>query len=78
MTKLSHVPVGTAATITTLQGSGHARLRLLDLGFVPGQQICPVQAAPGGDPVAYRVRGTIIALRQQDAATIDVVPEVTP
>lgn len=46
--------------------------RLLDLGFYIGTPIKRVLTSPKGDPVAYRVRGTTIALRNNDAKYIEV------
>ncbi|BBW95959.1 MULTISPECIES: FeoA family protein [Geobacillus] len=43
------------------------RRRLLDLGFVPGGEIEVGQKSPLGDPTAYRVRGTTIALRKEES-----------
>jgi DtxR family Mn-dependent transcriptional regulator len=51
---------------------GPARRRLLDLGIVPGALITAEFASPGGDPVAYRVRGALIALRGSQAELIQV------
>jgi ferrous iron transport protein A len=44
----------------------------MDLGFVPGSEIRPLFAAPMGDPRAYLVCDTVIALRQRDAAAVAV------
>jgi len=51
---------------------GPQRRRLLDLGVVPGTRITAELASPGGDPVAYRIRGALIALRRQQAAWIEI------
>jgi DtxR family Mn-dependent transcriptional regulator len=49
---------------------GPDRRRLMDLGFVPGTVVGVDMAAPSGDPVAYRVRGALIALRRDQARMI--------
>lgn len=46
------------------------RDRLCGLGFSKGAQLVALFAAPGGDPVAYSVRGTVVALRKSDAEKI--------
>jgi DtxR family Mn-dependent transcriptional regulator len=51
---------------------GAERRRLLDLGFVPGTSIEVEMVSPGGDPTAYRVRGTLIALRRDQARLIRI------
>jgi len=43
---------------------GLQRRRLLDFGFVPGTEIKANLVGLGGDPVAYEVRGTVVALRK--------------
>ncbi len=53
---------------------GLQRTRLLDLGFVPGSRITPEFCSPSGYPIAFRVRGTLIALRRDQAGLIFVEP----
>jgi DtxR family Mn-dependent transcriptional regulator len=52
---------------------GVERRRMLDLGLVPGTEVRLVRRAPGGDPVAYRIRGAVLALRRQQADQIRIV-----
>jgi len=51
---------------------GAERRRLLDLGFVSGTPVEVEMVSPGGDPTAYRVRGTVVALRREQAGLIRV------
>jgi DtxR family Mn-dependent transcriptional regulator len=53
---------------------GFTRRRFLDLGLTPGTKILPELGNFFGDPRAYRVRGTLIALRKDQAARIWVKP----
>jgi len=53
---------------------GFTRRRFLDLGLTPGTIIFPELQNFFGDPRAYRVRGTLIALRKDQAAQIWVKP----
>jgi Fe2+ transport system protein FeoA len=53
---------------------GVERRRLLDLGIIPGTEIGVELVNPGGDPTAYRIRGTVIALRSSQARLIRVSP----
>jgi DtxR family Mn-dependent transcriptional regulator len=55
---------------------GAERRRLLDLGFVPGTDVAVEMVSPGRDPTAYRVRGTLIALRREQAGLIRIAPEL--
>ncbi len=61
-----------SATIHSLHLSGELRRRLLDLGFAPGIPVTPLFRSPLGDPTAYGVLGTVIALRKDEAGQIDV------
>lgn len=45
---------------------------MLDLGFVPGTKIQTVRKSPSGNPIAYLIRGTVIALRKEEADLIMV------
>lgn len=53
---------------------GFTRRRFLDLGLTPGTVVMPELKNFFGDPRAYRVRGTLIALRKDQAAQIWVKP----
>ncbi|WP_221029021.1 FeoA domain-containing protein [Actomonas aquatica] len=67
--RLSDLEDGGVAQVVTLLPScaGSERSRLLDLGFVPGSRIERVLNSPLHGPVAYEVRGTLIALRRSQA-----------
>ncbi len=60
------------AEIVTLDEAvqGFTRRRFLDLGLTPGTVIYPELQNFFGDPRGYRVRGTLIALRKDQAAQI--------
>jgi len=69
---LSDLPDQKEAEIVALDAScqGFTRRRLLDLGMTPGARLFPEMRNFFGDPRAYRVRGTLIALRREQAAQI--------
>lgn len=71
---LGDLPTGQTATVVGLSPAcrGQERRRLLDLGFVPGTAIEAEMRGPGGDPTAYRLRSTLIALRREQAAFIRI------
>jgi ferrous iron transport protein A len=47
--------------------------RLLEMGLLEGSRVEVLHQAPfGGDPLAIRVRGSIIALRRNEANHIEV------
>jgi DtxR family Mn-dependent transcriptional regulator len=51
---------------------GPERRRMLDLGILPGTLVQAEMNSPSGDPTAYRVRGALIALRDEQAVYINV------
>lgn len=47
--------------------------RLLEMGLLEGSMIEVVHEAPfGGDPIAVRIRGSLVALRRQEADAVEV------
>jgi DtxR family Mn-dependent transcriptional regulator len=73
---LSELPDHVQAEIVALDEAcqGYTRRRLLDLGMTPGAQLNAEMRNFIGDPRAYRVRGTLIALRKEQADQIWVRP----
>jgi DtxR family Mn-dependent transcriptional regulator len=71
---LADLAPGEGGRVRQVEITGFARRRLFDLGFTPGALVeC---AFPGafGEPQAYRVRGTLIALRGDQARRIEIDP----
>ncbi len=58
--------------ITRVGGKGEIRRRLLDMGVVMGAEVEVERVAPLGDPVQIKVKGYDLALRKQEAETIQV------
>ncbi len=71
-TSLADLPQGATAEVIALGGEGPERRRLIDLGILPGTTISVETRSPLGDPTAYRVRDTVIALRREQAGRIAV------
>jgi ferrous iron transport protein A len=69
---LNSLPIGKKGRITGLLSKGNERRRMLDLGFVQGSVVEALQKSPAGDPIAYFIRGAVIALRDEDAMKIFV------
>ena len=69
---LADLTPGSVCQIVSLELSGLLRRRILDLGIVPGTLIRCIRRGPSGDPTAYMVRETLIALKSEDAAQISV------
>jgi len=59
---------------------GLERRRLMDLGVLPGTVIQAEYSSSAGDPMAYRVRDALIALREEQARLIQItrIEEETP
>ncbi len=76
---LDKLSVGHIATVTSLHSASAERRRMLDLGILPGTKIENVMPSPLGDPVAYRIRESLVALRREQAELIEVeavAPEI--
>lgn len=69
---LNQLPVGKKASVTTLTSDGTTRRRMLDLGVVNGTEIEPLYKSPSGNPIAYLIRGAVIALRSDVSEKIMV------
>ena len=67
---LFEVNIGSRARISRLLSMGLSRRRMLDLGLIPGTVINVIRKSPLGDPIAYNIRGTLIALRKEEAEQI--------
>jgi DtxR family Mn-dependent transcriptional regulator len=72
MSRLSELKVGEKGEVTLISRAsrGSERRRFMDLGVLPGTMIAAELESPGGDPVAYRVRGALLALRRDQAEHI--------
>ncbi|MBC8545910.1 ferrous iron transport protein A [Clostridiaceae bacterium NSJ-31] len=67
---LYRVPEGKTAKVHSLQSTGSMRRRLQDIGLIEGTDVRCLQRSPAGDPVAYLIRGAVIALRSEDSSQI--------
>ncbi|HEX9172615.1 MAG TPA: FeoA domain-containing protein [Telluria sp.] len=80
-TTLDTLAAGQSGTVIHLapgdvHGGADISRRLMELGFVPGEQIRMLKRGmPGGDPLAVRVGQSTFALRRFEAALISVKPE---
>ena len=71
-TSLDKLEINKFAKISTLNCNGDLRRRLLDLGLIHGTTIKAILKSPMGNPIAYEVRGTTIAIRKEDSRFITV------
>jgi ferrous iron transport protein A len=71
---LRMLKVGGKARIARVQAEGELGRRIRDMGLVTGAQVEVVGAAPLKDPVALRLKGFTLSLRNNEADFIQVVP----
>ncbi len=69
---LDRLDLNTIGIVNEIKCSDSIKRRLLDMGLVKGTKIVPVLISPSKDPRAFEVRGTIIAIRKEDAVKIEV------
>ena len=69
---MASMKAGEKGYITHMIGGSPLARRLIDIGFATGTVIECLGRSPLGDPIAYAVKGTVIALRKEDAAYIFV------
>ena len=72
MTTLDKISTGELAVVVTVDTALSLKQRLYAIGLVPGTKVKAVQQSPAGNPRAYLVRGSVIALRNCDAEKIVV------
>ncbi len=70
MTRLEDLRTGEIGKIVKIVGNGPFRLRLMEMGFVPGTEVRVIRYAPLKDPVEYEVKGYHVSLRHEEAANI--------
>lgn len=70
MHTLNELNIGQSAKIKVLDIAGAQRRRMADLGLICGTTAKKTLESPFGDPCAYLVRGSVIALRNKNAEKI--------
>lgn len=68
-------PVGKDCLVHDIKATGPQRRRILDLGFIKNTKVHVIRRSPLGDPTAYLIRDTMIALRNEEASEIIVKME---
>jgi ferrous iron transport protein A len=71
-TNLRQMQVGQKAEIVSISAHGDFGRRIRDMGIVPGATIEIVGRAPLKDPVALRLQGFTLTLRNNEADWITV------
>ena len=70
--RLCDISPGEKALVSGMYSQGGIRRRLRDMGLVEGAEVECLMKSPLGDPVAYLIKGAVIALRREDAAAVTV------
>lgn len=71
---LRQLKLGQKATIAAISAAGELGRRIRDMGLMPGEEIEVVGRAPLQDPVALRLKGFTLTLRNNEADYITVTP----
>lgn len=70
--RLSELKTGDQAFILKVNGSGAFRKRILEMGFVRGQEVKSILNAPLKDPIKYGIMDYEVSLRRSEAVLIEV------
>jgi len=69
---LSKINLDEEVRVVEIDAEGELRRRFFDLGIIKNTIIEPLYISPFGDPKAYLIRGTVIAIRHDEANKIRV------
>ncbi len=69
--KLSELKIGQRATIIGFE-KDNISIKLMEMGFIPGETVRLEKLAPFGDPICILVAGYTLSLRIDEARTIEV------
>lgn len=70
LSSLNSMRVGDKVVVRKLDIEESMKRRLLDIGLVEGTEVECALKSPFGDPIAYFIRGALIAIRSNDASSI--------
>lgn len=69
---LADLSYGVRARVVSLTPHPSCTISLMELGIVPGAEVCVVRCAPLGDPLEVDVAGARLALRRNVADLVQV------
>ncbi len=70
---LADLQTGDRCMILKVHGHGGFRHRILELGFVRGEEVRVLKNAPLADPIEYEIMGSHVSLRRAEAKNIEVI-----
>lgn len=71
MMYLSELKLGQKGVVEWVN-QGPSSLRIMELGIVRGVEITLSSIAPTGNPLAFQLEDSIVSLRKEDAALVQV------
>lgn len=71
---MSATVCGQSFVVAAIRDGTPMKKRLCDIGVTTGATLTHLFDSPMGDPAAYLVRDTVVALRRADAREIEVYP----
>jgi len=69
---MRRMAINQRGVVSAVRAAGELGRRIRELGLVPGAEISIQQRAPLNDPVAVRVMGATLTLRNNEADYIEV------
>ena len=73
MKTAAELKFGEIGIINEIDENHPSSRRVLEYGFTPGQEIELLNISPFNDPMAFSVRGTVIAIRKNEAESIFIL-----
>lgn len=71
---LRQVNIGETVEVVSIKAQGELGRRIRDMGLIPGANLQITGRAPLKDPVAIRLQGFTLSLRNNEADHIFVIP----
>ncbi|MBR2377938.1 MAG: 50S ribosome-binding GTPase, partial [Bacteroidaceae bacterium] len=71
--RLSELKIGEKAIVVKVLGRGAFRKRIIEMGFVRGQEVVAELNAPLRDPIKFKIMDYEVSLRRSEANLIEVV-----
>ncbi len=72
MKTAAQLKYGEKVKINGVDAAHPSSRRILEIGFTPGQEIELISKSVFDDPLAFSIRGTLIAIRKNEADCIKV------
>jgi len=72
MKTAANLKFGEKVKINDIDTSNPSHQRIMEIGFTPGQEIELISETIFSDPIAFSIRGALIAMRRKEADCIIV------